>query len=138
MYICYDADVQEKQLDGEVTFPSLDRYPASLPLQAPEEGFEKTIRWLLEAKKPVILADWVGRREAGFKALGELAELLAAPVLDQFGRFNFPVQHPLNLTGQSEKVIPAGGSDFGVGCSGSRRRDRAQSAGDEEIVARLL
>ncbi|HKY08202.1 MAG TPA: thiamine pyrophosphate-binding protein [Candidatus Binatia bacterium] len=106
VYICYDADVQEKRLDSEVTFPSLDRYPASLPLQAPEEGFEKTIRWLLESKKPVILADWVGRREAGFKALGELAELLAAPVLDQFGRFNFPVQHLLNLTGQSEKVIP--------------------------------
>jgi len=54
----------------------------------------------------VILADWVGRREAGFLALGQLAELLAAPVLDQFGRFNFPVQHPLNLTGQGDKVIP--------------------------------
>ena len=106
VYICYDADVQEKQLDSEVTFPSLARYPAPLPLQAPEEGFEKTIRWLLAAKKPVILADWVGRREAGFKALGELAEMLAAPVLDQFGRFNFPVQHPLNFTGQSDKVIP--------------------------------
>jgi acetolactate synthase-1/2/3 large subunit len=106
VYICYDADVQETRLDGEVSFPSLDRYPAPLPLQAPEEGFEKTIRWLLEAKKPVILADWVGRREAGFNALGELAELLGAPVLDQFGRFNFPVEHPLNLTGQSDKVIP--------------------------------
>jgi acetolactate synthase I/II/III large subunit len=106
VYICYDADVQEKQLDEEVSFPSLDRYPAPLPLQAPEEGFEKTIGWLLEAKRPVILADWVGRREAGFHALGELAELLGAPVLDQFGRFNFPVQHPLNLTGQSENVIP--------------------------------
>src|SRR4030095_8557331 len=50
-YICYDGDVQEKQLNSEVTFPSLDRYPAPLPLQAPEEGFEKTIRWLLEAKR---------------------------------------------------------------------------------------
>ena len=106
VYICYDGDVQEKQLDQEVSFPSLDRYPAPLPLQAPEEGFEKTIRWLLEAKRPVILADWVGRREAGFNALGQLAELLGAAVLDQFGRFNFPVQHPLNLTGQSDKVIP--------------------------------
>ena len=54
----------------------------------------------------MILADWVGRREAGFNALGELAEMLGAPVLDQWGRFNFPVQHPLNLTGQGEKVIP--------------------------------
>ncbi|HEX6175040.1 MAG TPA: thiamine pyrophosphate-dependent enzyme, partial [Candidatus Binatia bacterium] len=106
VYICYDGDVQEKQLEREVTFPSLDRYPAPLPLQAPEEGFDKTIRWLLEAKKPVIIADWVGRKEAGFQALGELAEILGAPVLDQFGRFNFPVQHPLNLTGQSDKVIP--------------------------------
>jgi len=106
VYLCYDGDVQEKKLDGEVTFPALDRYPAPLPLQAPEEGFEKTIRWLLEAKKPVIIADTVGRKEAGFKALGELAELLAAPVLDQFGRFNFPVQNPLNLTGQHDKVIP--------------------------------
>ena len=106
VYICYDGDVQEKQLDHEINLPSLERYPAPLPLQAPEEGFEKTIRWLLEAKRPVILADWVGRREAGFLALGQLAELLAAPVLDQFGRFNFPVQHPLNLTGQGDKVIP--------------------------------
>jgi acetolactate synthase I/II/III large subunit len=106
VYICYDGDVQEKQLDGDVGFPSLGRYPAPLPLQAPEEGFDKTVRWLLEAKKPVILADWVGRKEAGFKALGELADMLGAPVLDQFGRFNFPVEHPLNLTGRADKVIP--------------------------------
>jgi hypothetical protein len=30
----------------------------------------------------VILAERVGRKEAGFKALGELAEMLSAPVLD--------------------------------------------------------
>jgi thiamine pyrophosphate-dependent acetolactate synthase large subunit-like protein len=106
VYLCYDGDVQEKRLDAEMTFPSLERYPAPLPLQAPEEGFDRTVRWLLEAKRPVILADWVGRKEAGFTALGALAEMLGAPVLDQFGRFNFPVQHPLNLSGQADKVIP--------------------------------
>jgi acetolactate synthase-1/2/3 large subunit len=105
VYICYDGEVQEKKLDGEISF-SLDRYPPSLPLQAPEEGFDKTLRALLEAKRPVIIADWVGKKEAGFKALGELAEMLAAPVLDQFGRFNFPVHNPLNLTGLHDKVIP--------------------------------
>jgi thiamine pyrophosphate-dependent acetolactate synthase large subunit-like protein len=105
VYLCYDGEVQEKKLDGEIAY-SLDRYPVPLPLQAPEEGFEKTIRWLLEAKRPVIVADSVGRKEAGFKALGELAELLAAPVLDQFWRFNFPVQNPLNLSGFQAKVIP--------------------------------
>jgi acetolactate synthase-1/2/3 large subunit len=105
VYLCWDSEVQEKKLDGEIPFPSLDRYPAPLPLQAPEEGFEKTIRWLLDAKAPVIIADWVGRREAGFKALLELAELLAIPVLDQHGRFNFPVKHRLNLSGMADKVL---------------------------------
>ena len=106
VYLCWDSEVQEKKLNGDgVDVPSLDRYPAPLPMQAPEEGFEKTIRWLLEAKTPVIIADWVGRREAGFKALFDLVELLAIPVFDQHGRFNFPVKHPLNLTGAQDKVL---------------------------------
>jgi len=63
VYVCYDVDVQEEKLNGAVQVPSLDRYPAPLPMQSPEEGFEKTIRWLLEGKRPVILADWVGRNE---------------------------------------------------------------------------
>ena len=105
VYICYDTDVQEKRLDGDIAV-DISRYPAPLPMQAPEEGFAKTLRMILASKRPVILADWVGRREAGFAALGELAVMLAAPVLDQFGRFNFPAQHPLNLTAQADKVIP--------------------------------
>lgn len=105
VYICYDSDVQEKKLNGEVPFSSLDRYPAALPIQAPEEGFATTVRWLLESQAPVIVADWVGRGEAGFQALAELAELLAIPVFDQNGRLNFSASHPLNLTGMEEKVL---------------------------------
>ncbi|HEX2230026.1 MAG TPA: thiamine pyrophosphate-binding protein [Candidatus Binatia bacterium] len=105
VYICYDTDVQEKQL-GDAIEVDITRYPTPLPMQAPEEGFARTIAMILASKRPVILADWVGRREAGFTGLGELARMLAAPVLDQFGRFNFPAQHPLNLTGQGDKVIP--------------------------------
>jgi acetolactate synthase-1/2/3 large subunit len=105
VYLCYDSAVQEQKLAGEIPFPPLERYPAPLPIQAPEEGFEKTIRWLLEARAPVIVADCVGRREAGFRALGELAELFAIPVLDQLGRLNFPKDHPLNATGSQDKVL---------------------------------
>jgi acetolactate synthase-1/2/3 large subunit len=105
VYLCWDSEVQEKKLNGDIEVPSLDRYPAPLPMQAPEEGFDKTVKWLLAAKTPVIIADWVGRREAGFKALLELAELLAIPVFDQHGRFNFPVKHPLNLSGAQDKVL---------------------------------
>jgi len=106
VYVCYDADVQEKKLNGETYLPSLDRYPAPLPVQAPEEGLDKTVRWLLEAKRPVIITDWVGRNEAGFRSLRDLAELLAIPVFDQNGRFNFPCQHPLNLTGMERTALP--------------------------------
>jgi thiamine pyrophosphate-dependent acetolactate synthase large subunit-like protein len=106
VYVCYDVEIQEKKLDGDTGVPSLDRYPAPLPMQAPEEGLEKTVRWLLEAQRPVIITDWVGRNEAGFTSLRELAELLAMPVLDQNGRFNFASQHSLNLTGMERKVLP--------------------------------
>jgi acetolactate synthase-1/2/3 large subunit len=106
VYVCYDADVQEKKLNGDSTLPSLQRYPAPLPLQAPEEGLDKTVRWLLEAKRPVIIADWVGRNETGFNSLRALAELLAIPVFDQNGRFNFPCQHPLNLTDMERESLP--------------------------------
>ena len=105
VYLCWDGEVQEKKLDGEISYPALDRYSAPLPMQAPEEGFDRSVRWLHEARSPVIIADWVGRREAGFKALAELAELLAAPVFDQFGRFNFAVDNPLSLNGMQEKVL---------------------------------
>lgn len=106
VYVCYDADVQEKKLNGDTDYPSLDRYPAPLPMQAPEEGLDKTLRWLLEAKRPVIIADWVGRSETGFRYLRELAEHLAIAVFDQNGRFNFPCRHPLNLTGMEREVLP--------------------------------
>ena len=106
VYLCYDGDVQEKKIEGNFSLPSLGRYPSPLSFQAPEEGFSQTIRWLLEARAPVVIADWVGRKEAGFKALLELADLLGIAVLDRGGRFNFPMDHVLNLTSLEAKVLP--------------------------------
>jgi acetolactate synthase-1/2/3 large subunit len=53
---------------------------------------------LLEAKRPVILAEFVGREAQGFHPLVELAETLGAPVYDVNSRLNFPSRHPLNLS----------------------------------------
>ena len=53
---------------------------------------------LAAAKRPVILAEFVGREPAGFHALVELAETLGAPVYDVNARLNFPSRHPLNLS----------------------------------------
>lgn len=105
VYLCYDAALQESRFTEEIPLPDLGRYPAPLPLQSSEEGFDKTLRSLLQAKWPVIVADWVGKTEEGFHALLELAELLAAPVLDRGGRLNFPFLHPLNLTGAERAAL---------------------------------
>jgi acetolactate synthase-1/2/3 large subunit len=53
---------------------------------------------LVAAKRPVIIAEFVGRDPEGFRALVELAETLGAPVYDVNSRLNFPSRHPLNLS----------------------------------------
>ncbi|MBI3062856.1 MAG: thiamine pyrophosphate-binding protein, partial [Deltaproteobacteria bacterium] len=105
VYLCYDADLQESPIREAVSIPDLSRYPAAAPFQAPEEAFEKSVRWLLEAKWPVIIADQAGRSEEAFGSIIELAELLAIPVLDRGGALNFPSLHPLNLTGQGKEIL---------------------------------
>ena len=105
VYLCYDTEIQERKIDKEVSLPDLRRYGPPLPIQAPEDGFGTTIRWLLDSRQPVIVADSVGRAKAAFDALIELAELLAVPVLDQGGRLNFPSLHPLNFTGQDKELL---------------------------------
>ncbi len=114
VYLCYDTEIQEKQIRGEIRWPNLERHGAPLRLQAPEEGFEKTIRWLLESRHPVIIADSAGRSQPAFDALVGLAELLAAPLLDRGGRLNFPSLHPLNFTGQEQEVLSRADLVLGV------------------------
>ncbi|MBI4528031.1 MAG: thiamine pyrophosphate-binding protein [Deltaproteobacteria bacterium] len=105
VYLCYDVTVQEEKLDEPISLPEPGRYPLHLPMQAPEEGFEKTISWLGKSRRPVIIAESSGRTEPAFNALIELSELLMIPVLDRGGRLNFPMLHSLNLTGQEKKAL---------------------------------
>ena len=106
VYLCYDIELQEEKISRPIPVPSLADYPPPLPLQAPEDGYQKTIEWLLEARHPVIIADTAGRTEEAYNSLTKLAELLCIPVLDRTGRLNFPTLHPLNLSGQGSKLLP--------------------------------
>ena len=54
----------------------------------------------------MILADWVGRREAGFNALGELAELLGGARAGSIWPFQFSRAASAQSDRQSDKVIP--------------------------------
>jgi acetolactate synthase-1/2/3 large subunit len=61
-------------------------------------ALERAADMLAKAKRPVIIAEFVGRDPEGFNALVELAETLGAPVWDVNSRLNFPTNHPLNVS----------------------------------------
>ncbi len=106
VYICYDVMVQEERIEKPLALPAVGRYaPPAAP--APDGALlDRLASMLVDAERPMILADDVGRNPAAVAALAELAELLAIPVLDQPGRVNMPTRHPQNLTGAARDLLP--------------------------------
>ncbi len=98
IYMCYDAWLQEQPLKHEVPLPKSSYQKTPSPLAADPASLARAAKMLAAAKRPVILAEFVGREPAGFHALVELAEMLGAPVYDVNSRLNFPNRHPLNLS----------------------------------------
>jgi acetolactate synthase-1/2/3 large subunit len=98
IYMCYDAWLQEQKLDHEVPMPP--PHAAKVPSRlAPEPKVLAAAADLIAAaKKPVIIAEYVGREPEGFHALVELAETGGIPVYDVDSRLNFPTRHPLNMS----------------------------------------
>jgi acetolactate synthase-1/2/3 large subunit len=96
IYMCYDAWMQEQVLEHEVPLPGSITLPS--PMAPDPSALGKAAEMLLSAKRPAIIAEYVGREPAGFHALVELAETLGAPVYDVNSRLNFPSRHPLNLS----------------------------------------
>ena len=98
IYMCYDAWLQEQPLEQEVPLPPATAAKVPARMAADPEALKKAADLLLAAKRPVIIAEFVGREAEGFHALVELAETLGAPVYDMNSRLNFPNRHPLNLS----------------------------------------
>ncbi len=98
IYMCYDAWLQEQPLDHAVTLPPAQAMPVPSLLAADPASLRQAAAMLLEAQRPVILTEYVGRDARGFAALIELAETLGAAVFDVNSRLNFPGCHPLNLS----------------------------------------
>jgi len=98
IYMCYDAWLQEQPLEQEVPLPPARAAKLPARLGPDPQALKTAAEMLLEAKRPVILAEFVGRDPEGFHALVELAESLGAPVYDVNSRLNFPSRHPLNLS----------------------------------------
>jgi acetolactate synthase I/II/III large subunit len=70
------------------------------------EEIERLAERLCNAANPVLLAETAGREAETFRALTELCELLAIPVIESQGAVsaNFPRNHPLHLGSDVEPL----------------------------------
>src|SRR5262249_27127348 len=105
IYVCYDAGLQEEVVRVPPVLPDPQRYAAPAPPQAHPEALERTADLLVQAEHPVAITDLMGRHPAAVESLKGLAELLAMPVIDRGGRFNFPNTHGLDATDAASNVL---------------------------------
>lgn len=105
VYVCLDSDIQEQRVESTLTVPDATLFRAPAPPAPNPEALNSAADLLVEAEWPVIIAGEVGRNPGALPALREIAEILAAPVIDSEGRFAFPSTHPLNLTSAREEVL---------------------------------
>lgn len=105
VYICFDVEHQEAELPPTTSLPDVSRHVPPSTLYPDPQKLEEAARWLVQAESPVIMADQTGRKPGAVSALVELAEVLAAPVIDRGGCFNFPNTHPLDLTGAEAQLL---------------------------------
>src|SRR5467141_5388785 len=98
IYMCYDAWLQEQELDHEVPLPPAHAAKVPSRLAPDPKTLAAAADLIAAAKNPVIIAEFVGREPEGFHALVELAETGGVPVYDVDSRLNFPTRHPLNMS----------------------------------------
>lgn len=62
--------------------------------------------WLTQAQRPVVISATVGRTEAGFEAMQQIAERFALPVVTVSGRYaSLPSSHPMHLGYQPQALL---------------------------------
>lgn len=99
-----DAEMQEEPVPSgaDLRIPKLT---VAEPPQGDSGSVAEAARLLVHAENPVIVADRAARTQAGLELIVELAETLQAPVIDEFGRMNFPSRHPLNQSWRRDQTI---------------------------------
>ena len=102
IYMCYDAWVQEQKLDHDVVMPPAGASKVPTRLAPDPQALAQVAALIVQAERPVIIAEYVGREPEGFRALVDLAETAGIPVFDVDSRLNFPSRHPLNMSYSKE------------------------------------
>lgn len=102
-YVAFDVAIQEDAVTDDVG--SSPEVETTADFSVSDRTLGRLVVMLHEARRPVIVADLVGRSQAGFDALRQLAELVGAPVVDLAGRHNFDTAHSLSATHHRAEVL---------------------------------
>jgi acetolactate synthase-1/2/3 large subunit len=105
VYICFDADVQEKKLDEPFVLPDFSQFPKPTRFQADSGALDDVADLLVNAKNPVVIADFLGRSDDAVEGLIHLADSLAIPVVTGGDLFSFPTRHPLYATESKNDLL---------------------------------
>ena len=103
VFVALDALLQEEPAP-DTRFEHL-LSPLPNPITAPQPDLERLADMIVAAERPVILADFVGRSEAGYRGLIALAEATVAPVVDLGSRHNFPSDHWADGTNHHKALL---------------------------------
>ena len=118
VYVCLDVSLQEQRVEDGYTTPDVTRYSPAPPPEPPRADLRRAATALLNAERPLVYADRVGRDPAAVDALVELAELLALPVIDQgWGWRAFPSPHALDFAGLEAELLPEADVVAGFDCT---------------------
>ncbi|MFN3891327.1 MAG: thiamine pyrophosphate-binding protein [Beijerinckiaceae bacterium] len=98
IYMCYDAALQEAPLTKDVPLPPRNSVATPSPMMPDPRAIEAIADKLIAAEKPMLLAEYAGRRPGGFENNVKLAELVGAGCWDIANSLNFPNKHPLSMS----------------------------------------
>lgn len=94
VFLSLDSSLQEEKIDRPLALPDLSRFPLPLPIEPPPEAVRAAARWLTQAEHPVILLGETTQSRQAWDQMIELAELLAAAVIQDFKAVtSFPTNH---------------------------------------------
>ena len=105
VYLCFDAALQEERIETPLTIPDVSRYAPPRPPAPDPQALDQAAELLVGARWPVIIPDDMSRHPSALPALLELAELLAAPMVQGGNRFGVPNTHPLDLTYAQQQAL---------------------------------
>jgi acetolactate synthase-1/2/3 large subunit len=102
--IVTDTELQENPIEDRKAL----RIPKRVQVQPPEGdpvSLARIAKAMVEAKNPLIVVDRAARDQTGVDLLVQLAESLNAPVIDLYGRMNFPNTHYLQQSGRRAALV---------------------------------